>query len=408
MRLFSVTEEMLPVDPVVLQPASLKAKIVLRYGRAVDMSHLWDLPTQWSRPAQTETALSVGLLGGQIHVAGPTQSSVVELVETIRIGRALADRAARTQERRAVALGSPVFPYARLCPEVASAHSGPEWGSRPRNPSMGGFHMHVAVESPEEGVQVLDRLRVWLPVLLALSTNSPFWDGRLTRFCSHRYFAGSRWPAPGPSEIFGSVEEYERQLRHLTHPAAARFAAAANLDAQLSDTCETVDVLIADVCMDAEHAGVLAALTRALVEVMARQWRQGSSPVPASVAQLRTSTWLAALNGLDSILVSPSSGRECPVGDVVTELLKLVHPVLVECDEAEDVEAVVGDMLKHRNGSRRQRDAYAVRHDPHDVVEAALRATHDPNHSHGVPGAILAEAWALLHTEQMQTESFVG
>lgn len=263
--------------------------------------------------------------------------------------------------------------------------------------------MHIAVDSPEEGVQVLDRIRVWLPVLLALSTNSPFWQGRPSPFNSHRYYARSKWPAPGPSAVFGSMEEYDRQLRHLTHPAAARSAAATNLDAQMSATGETLDVLLADVCMDAEHAAVLAAITRALVEVMARQWREGIPPVPASVAELRTSSWFAAMNGLDGKLISPHSGRMSAVKGVIVELLELVHPVLREYGEAEHVAEVIGDMLHHGNGSRRQRDAFAMRQDQHDVVEAALRGTHNPNHTHGIPGAILAESWHLTDTENALT-----
>lgn len=307
-----------------------------------------------------------------------------------------------------MALGSPVLPFVPLSPEDATRREGPALRAAPTSPSRYGFHMHIAVESPEEGVQVLDRIRVWLPVLLALSANSPFWDARPSRFSSHRYFSCSKWPTSGPSSIFGSAEEYERQMRHLTHPAARRCAAVTNLDAQLSDTRETLDVLLADVCMDAEHAAVLATITRALVEVMARQWREGSPPAPASVAQVRAALWLAAMNGLDGKLMSPCSGRNSAVKDVVIELLELIHPVLVEHGETEHVEATVADMLHHGNGSRRQRDAYLVRQGPHDVVEAALRGTHNVDFTHGVPSAILAEEWALTDTEQLPTKASVG
>lgn len=400
MRLFSVTEELLPIDPLMFQPAPLEEDTVLRFGLETGLAHSWDRPHQWHRPVQTQTALSVGLLGGQIHVVGPTQSSLMELLETIRIGRALADRAARGQERRAVALGSPVSPMSARHHEGATIHDEASSDLRQKKSSMGGFRMHVAVESTEEGVQVLDRMRIWLPVLLALSANSPFLNGHPTRFSSHRYFAGSRWPAPGPSEIFGSEEQYELRMRHLTHPAAARSATVTNLDAQLSDTRETLDVLLADVCMDPEHAAVLAAISRALVETLARQWRQGTPPVPASVAQLRTATWLGAMNGLDGKLVDPPSGRERAPKDVAAGLLDFVRPVLTEYGDWEQVEAGVADMVERGTGSRRQRETYAVRHQVGDVVEAALRATHCPNEHHGVPGAILAEAWALLDSQE--------
>lgn len=393
MRLFSVCEEFLPVNPAILEPAPLTTEMVLRYEPGPCVSSPWD------RHSRSGEALSVGLLGSQIQVVGPRQSSLIEGMETIRIGRALADRAARGQVRRAVALGSPVFPVEQLLPKGAT-YRGPALGaSQPWDSSMCGFTMHIAVDSPQEGVQVLDRIRTWLPVLLAISTNSPFWHGRPSPSNSHRYYSRSKWPAPGPSAVFGSVEEYDRQMRHLTHPAAAGFAAATIRDAQLSATGETLDVVLADVCMDAGHAAVLAAITRALVEVMARQWREGTPPVPASVPELRTSSWYAAMNGLDGNLISAHSRRMCAAKGVVAELQELVYPVLREYGEAEHVAEVIGDMLHHGNGSRRQRDAYAVRQDPHDVVEAALRGTYDPNHTQGVPGAILAESWSLTDTE---------
>lgn len=394
MRLFSVCEELLPVDPVMMEATSLKTEKVLRYQPGTGTSNHWD------RAPQTGDALTVALLGSQIQVLGPTQSSLIELTETIRIGRALADRAARAQETRAVALGSPVLPPVPGPPEEGVEHANRTLKEKQRRPTTCGFHMHIAVDSPEEGVQVLDRIRIWLPVLLALSTNSPFWHGQPSRFSSHRYFMSSKWPSPGPSNLFGSVEVYDRQMRHLTHPAAARSAAVTNLDAQLSATGETLDVLLADVSMDAEHAAVLAAVTRALVEVMARQWRKGIPPPPATVAELRAASWFAAMNGLDGKLMSPHSDRMLPVEAVVTELLELVCPVLKEYGDTEHVAAVTVEMLRHGNGSRRQRDAYALRQEPHDVVEAALRGTHNPNHTNGVPGAILAESWNLTDTEK--------
>ena len=75
-----------------------------------------------------------------------------------------------------------------------------------------GLHVHVGVGSREEGVAVLDRLRVWLPALLALSGNSPFWYGRESGFSSYRYQAWVRWPTSGPTEVFGSVEEATRAI----------------------------------------------------------------------------------------------------------------------------------------------------------------------------------------------------
>ena len=63
--------------------------------------------------------------------------------------------------------------------------------------------------------------------------------------------------------------------------------------------------------------------------------------------------------------------------------------------------AVVNDIMRHGNGSRHQRNAYAARNELHDVVEAALHVTHDPTHDVGIPGAILAESWDLADDENI-------
>ena len=67
-----------------------------------------------------------------------------------------------------------------------------------------GFHVHTFIESPEEGVAVMDRIRDKLAVLIALSANSPFWNGAETGFESYRTQAWNRWPGSGPSQIFGT------------------------------------------------------------------------------------------------------------------------------------------------------------------------------------------------------------
>jgi carboxylate-amine ligase len=75
-------------------------------------------------------------------------------------------------------------------------------------------------------------------------------------------------------------------------------------------------------------------------------------------------------------LISPASAAPAPGGDVVAELLALVHPVLAEWGEAEQVESVVAGVVRDGSGARRQRAAFAARQDPLDVVRLALEETH--------------------------------
>jgi hypothetical protein len=78
-----------------------------------------------------------------------------------------------------------------------------------------GCHVHVAVESDEEAVAVVDRIQPWLPVLLALTVNSPFWDGLDSGYGSYRSQVWGRWPSAGPTGPFGSAAEYRRFTEEL-------------------------------------------------------------------------------------------------------------------------------------------------------------------------------------------------
>lgn len=135
------------------------------------------------------------------------------------------------------------------------------------------FHVHVAITSRQEAVTVLDRIRAWLPALLALSAKSPFWHGTDTGYTSYRCQAWSRWPAAGPTERFGSPAGYARHRAALLATGVPVDAGMLYYDARVCEHHPTVEVRLTDFCLDPEHAAVLAALARALVETEARQWR---------------------------------------------------------------------------------------------------------------------------------------
>lgn len=383
MRTFGVEEEMLLVDATTLRPVPLGEAIVSRHEEHRRRILVHDTPggvRPAPQPSSSGHHLTIELQQEQIEIVGPPRNTLAEQLEAIRLGRALADEAARVLGARVVALGSPVWPQLpHPVGELRLRRIGQQFGLLAAEQLTCGFHVHVEVESREEGVGVLDRIRVWLPLLLAMSANSPFWYGRDSGFSSYRYQAWCRWPTAGPGDVFGSVEEYDRQAETLIRSGVALDEGMLYYDARLSSRFPTVEVRIADVCMDARHAAVIAALVRALVETTARQWRAGVAPPAVRSMELRAWAWQAAWKGLDESLVSPTSGENHRAGDVVAALLDLVRPVLAEYGEQERVEAVVSQMLRDGTGGRVQRDAYAERENTMDVVDAALQLTHQPD-----------------------------
>ena len=135
-----------------------------------------------------------------------------------------------------------------------------------------GCHVHVGVESPEEGVAVLDRIRPWLPVLLAISANSPYWQGQDTGYASFRSQAWNRFPSAGPTGVFGSVEGYRSYADALVATGVLLDHAMIYFDARLSDRYPTVELRVADTVL-------IATLARALVETAVTSWRH-HAPAP--------------------------------------------------------------------------------------------------------------------------------
>ena len=218
------------------------------------------------------------------------------------------------------------------------------------------MHVHVGIDSDEQGVQVIDALAPWLPLLIALSANSPFYRGRDTGYASFRTQVWGRWPSAGPTEPFGSAAGYRAVARDLVELGGARDAGMLYFDARLSAGQPTVEIRVADVCTDADDAVVVAALVRALVTVAA----DGTLPAPAAaprVTQLRAAQWRASRYGLSERLVDPVTQSVRPAEQVLDALVSAVAPALEVAGDAETVAAGI-DRIRRGSGASRQRAAF--------------------------------------------------
>ena len=148
-----------------------------------------------------------------------------------------------------------------------------------------GCHVHIGVPSRDLGVQVLARLRPWLAPLLAVTANSPIAGGRDTGWASWRYAIQSRWPTATPPAAWPDAAAYDAAVRRLIGQGAALDERSVYFLARLSPRYPTVEVRVADVCLDAGTAVLAAGLTRALVATALAEARQrdagASRPGPA-------------------------------------------------------------------------------------------------------------------------------
>ncbi|MGH3801775.1 MAG: glutamate--cysteine ligase, partial [Pseudonocardiaceae bacterium] len=302
-------------------------------------------------------------------------TSLNELGSELRRWRRVAAQAARAGGAQVAALATAPLPVAPIItPKPRYREMRDKFGLTAAQQLTCGCHVHVEVGSDEEGVAVLDRIRGWLPTLLALSANSPFWQGEDTGYASFRSQMQNRWPSAGPTELFGSAENYHATVRTMIESGVPLDEGMIYFDARLSRNYPTVEVRVADVCLHSDDAVLLAGLTRALVETAARAWRAGRPPPPFRVELLRLAAWRASRSGLGGSLIDPT-GRQAPAQRVVQALIEHVRPALEDLGEYDVVQACTDAVFGRGNGSTLQRDAYRRGGSLADVVAFAVTRT---------------------------------
>jgi len=251
-----------------------------------------------------------------------------------------------------------------------------------------GCHVHVGVPSRDLGVQVLARLRPWLAPLLALTVNSPIAGGRDTAWASCRYPAWSRWPTAAPPAVWPDAAAYDAAIGRLISQGAAPDEQGIYFLARLSPRYPTVEVRVADVCLDAGTAVLLAGLARALVATALAEARRGT-PVPAvPTPWVNASLTAAARHGLAGAAVDPFTGQPADPRRLRSRLLDHVGPALTDRGDAPVITALLRRLDDLGTGADRQRALLASGVSPAGFVQALARATlpgHEPALS-GPPG----------------------
>lgn len=356
-RSVGVEEELLLVDPDSGQALALSAAVLRRV------------------PEPDGVALTSELMCEQIETNTSPCVSLEDLASEVRRWRRAAGDAADGRGVAIAALATsplPVHPSVTSSPRYQRMVD--DFGLAAEEQLTCGCHVHVHIESEAEGVAVLDRIREWLPCLLALSTNSPFWQGRDSGYASFRSQIWHRWPSAGPTELFGTPESYHATTQAMIESKTLLDLGMVYFDARLSREHPTVEVRVADVCLLADDAVLLAALTRALVETAARSWQSGAPPAPIRTELLRLAGWRAGRSGLNGDLLAVS-GRPAPAPHVIGALLDHVRPVLADYGDLDLVEDLLAAVLDRGTGATAQRRIHRHSSQLTDVVAHAVKAT---------------------------------
>jgi carboxylate-amine ligase len=366
-RTVGLEEELLLVDPGTREVAPV-AQQVLKAHREHGRGRLG-----------TEAAahdLDQELFRHQVETRTDPVTDLDEALAQVTEARRTAGEAAAAAGVAIVACG--IAPLGTNLAEVSPSSRYREmvetYGDIARGGGTCGMHVHVGIESEEEGVAVIDRVAPWLPVLLAVTANSPYFRGHDTGHASWRSQVWSRWPSAGPTEQFRSLEGYRAACRALLDSGGARDDGMLYFDARLSAGQPTVELRVFDVCTDPADAVLVAALSRGLVETAARAWTAGEEAAVWRAEALRGAQWRAARYGLSESLLHPLRRELRPAREVLTDLVQLVRPVLEEAGDLERVTVGV-DRVSAGGGAVRQRAAYERTGEVRGVVDDLLART---------------------------------
>ncbi|WP_165788161.1 carboxylate-amine ligase [Arthrobacter glacialis] len=223
---------------------------------------------------------------------------------------------------------------------------------------INGLHVHVGIPDRDVATNALNYLRHWLPTLLAMSANSPFWCGKDTTFASWRAIEYRRWTTAGCPPTFIDAADYDKRTQALIGIGITPDMGSVSWSARLSDQQPTVEIRVADAQLEPSTTLLLALLGRALVATSMTQ------PLPPPLAtgpeMLDAALWHSARHGLGAQLVHPLNNKLAPASEVVRCLLRETRQALDESGDLAIVTALAEQLLLLGTGADRQRQAFVM------------------------------------------------
>lgn len=294
-------------------------------------------------------------LTSQLETATEPMRTRAEAESQVRHLRGLVGRYAHEHRAIAAATGHP-FATTRTSIISSSPHYddvASRLGHLSRDHEVNGLHVHVEVTDDEERIRALNRLRGWLPVLLALTGNSPFSNGLDTAFASWRSVLIHRLPSSWCPPRFHDLDDYRARIAQLIDIDAIGETASLSWAVRLAERYPTVEVRVFDVQLEPEDAVLAALLCRALVLSDDRSLHTDR------LDGIDASLWTAARSGMDARLVDPTTGEASDAWAVVDRMRDAIAPALQQFGDEEFVAERLDRLRADGTGATRQRRAYA-------------------------------------------------
>ena len=334
-------------------------------------------------------SVAAELLRSQIELVSPVFERHEQAVEEMtRLRRGIAEIAADKQLRLMASGTHPLGAWREQVetPKARYQKIMDDFQIIGRRNVLCGLHIHVAVPGGVDRVVLMNRIMHWLPVFLALSTSSPFWNRSATGLLSYRQTAYDEWPRTGIPDHFADEAEYAQLVSKLANAGAIKDAGFLWWAIRPALRYPTLELRICDTCTRLDDSLAIAALYRCLVRLLARQPERVPPWTPFTRRLIDENRWRAKRFGTDAEFISIDGSATRPCKEVVSTLLD---------DVAEDAsslgcEAALGhvrSLLEQGTSAHAQLRLYRESRDRGESRITALHAVVDWLMETTVPGA---------------------
>jgi glutamate---cysteine ligase / carboxylate-amine ligase len=237
-----------------------------------------------------------------------------------------------------------------------------------------GLHVHIGIEDRNTAIHIMNSMRYFLPHILALSSNSPFWMGMNTGFKSYRVKVFERFPRTGIPDTFANWSEYENFVNLLVRTNCIDNGKKIWWDIRPHPFFNTLEVRVCDIPMRLDETMAIAALIQATVAMLYKLHASNKSYRIYGRALISENKFRASRYGLDGKLIDFGKEEEVPLRQLILEYLDLIDDVVDELGSREEIN-YIHEMLKMGTGADRQLKVFEQTGDLKQVVDYMVNET---------------------------------
>ncbi|MEM1202157.1 MAG: carboxylate-amine ligase [Acidobacteriota bacterium] len=299
-------------------------------------------------------------LQSQVEVGSHICRNVQEIrSEVIRLRRSICKLAEEKGVKVAAASTHPISQWSHQMANKGERYTelGNSMAQLARRMLIFGMHVHVGIEDKELMIDVMNQIRYFIPHLLAISTSSPFWQGRDTGLKSYRTVVFESLPRTGLPPRLTSWADYQGFIDTLVATRCIDEPTKIWWDVRPHPKFPTLEVRVCDICTTVDEAVCLTAVVQAIVAKLIKLRQGNRSWRPYRHHLITENKWRAVRYGIDGQMIDFGQRSEIPVRELIHELLDLVDDVVDDLRSRKEVE-YLETILKHGTSADRQLEVY--------------------------------------------------